>query len=47
MDRKKAIRTTEATDRSLIPTVHIALVVGTQGYVFIEKRKKAEKEKIK
>ena len=27
MDRKKAIRTTEATDRSLIPAVHSALVV--------------------
>ena len=47
MDRKKAIRTTEATDRSLIPAVHSALVVGTQGHAFIEKYKKAEKEKIK
>ena len=55
MDRKKAIRTTEATDRSLIPAVHSALVVGTQGHAFIvcqghafiEKCKKAEKEKIK
>ena len=49
MDRKKAIRTTEATDRSLIPAVHSALVVGTytQGHVFIEKCKKAEKEKRK
>ena len=27
MDRKKAIRTTEATDRSLIPAVHSVLVV--------------------
>ena len=47
MDRKKAIRTTEATDRSLIPAVHSALVVGTQGHAFIEKCKKAEKEKNK
>ena len=47
MDRKKAIRTTEATDRSLIPAVHSALVASTQGHVFIEKCKKAEKEKIK
>ena len=43
MDRKKAIRTTEATDR--FNPSSSQCISGTQGYVFIEKCKKAEKEK--
>lgn len=45
MDRKKAVRTTEAIDRSLITAVHSALVVPKA--MCFEKCKKAEKEKIK